>query len=176
MVVSRLPTHVRVGGQHELVKSACVLVPSRRILRSSRLGADSSYASHESYRRCQPGTGRATDQELSITPTQATGGAGALFGLAKSRLAPSDFGKVSDAVPGMHSFLEAAPSTGGMTGLSSLAGSAPGGIGGLAAAAGSFQKLGLSPDMVSKFIPIMTKYVEGTGGSGVASLLSGALK
>jgi hypothetical protein len=115
-------------------------------------------------------------KQLSITPTQATGGAGALFGLAKSRLAPSDFGKVSDAVPGMHSFLEAAPSTGGMTGLSSLAGSAPGGIGGLAAAAGSFQKLGLSPDMVSKFVPIMTKYVEGTGGSGVASLLSGALK
>jgi len=115
-------------------------------------------------------------KQLSITPAQATGGAGALFGLAKSRLAPADFGKVSAAVPGMDSLLQAAPSTGGMSGLTSLVGSAPAGVGGLAATAESFQKLGLSPDMVGKFVPILTKYVEGTGGSGVASLLSGALK
>ena len=115
-------------------------------------------------------------KQLSVTPAQATGGAGALFGLAKTRLSPSDFGKVSGAVPGMSSFLQAAPAAGGMSGLSSLAGSAPGGIGGMATAAESFQKLGLSPDMIGKFIPILTKYVEGTGGSGVASLLAGALK
>ena len=115
-------------------------------------------------------------KQLSISPAQATGGAGALFGLAKSRLSPADFSKVSSAVPGMGSFLDAAPSPGGMSGMSALAASAPGTVGGLATMAGSFQKLGLSPDMVTKFIPVMTKYVEGTGGSGVASLLSGALK
>jgi len=40
-------------------------------------------------------------QPLSITPAQATGGAGALFGLVKSRLSPADFSKVASAVRGM---------------------------------------------------------------------------
>lgn len=115
-------------------------------------------------------------KELSITPAQATGGAGALFGVAKSRLSPADFSKVSAAVPGMGSFLKAAPAPDNTSGLSSLTGSLPGGLGGLASTAGSFQKLGLSPDMVGKFVPILTKFVEGKGGASAASLLSGALR
>jgi hypothetical protein len=113
---------------------------------------------------------------LSVTPQQATGGAGALFGLAKSKLSPADFGKIAAVVPGMDSFLKAAPSTGGGSGLSSLTGSLPGNVGGLASAATSFQKLGLSPDMVGKFVPILTSFVQSKGGDNVASLLSGALK
>jgi hypothetical protein len=113
---------------------------------------------------------------LSISPQQATGGAGALFGLAKSRLNPADFGKIASVVPGMGSFLKAAPSTGGGSELSGLAGSLPGNLGGLASAATAFQKLGLSPDMVGKFVPILTNFVQTKGGASVASLLSGALK
>jgi len=113
---------------------------------------------------------------LSITPAQATGGAGTLFSLAKSRLSPADFSKIAAVVPGMGSFLKAAPSTGGTSGLSSLTGSLPGNVGGLAAAAESFQKLGLSPDMVGKFAPILTNFVQSKGGANVASLLSGALR
>ncbi len=115
-------------------------------------------------------------KELSVTPAQATGGAGALFSLAKSRLSPEDFGKVAAAVPGMNSFLKAAPSTDNMSGLSSLAGSLPGGVGGLASTTASFEKLGLSPGMVGKFVPILTKFVQIKGGTNTASLLSGALK
>lgn len=113
---------------------------------------------------------------LSVTPKQATGGAGALFGLAKSRLKPADFSKVAAVVPGMDSFLKAAPSTGGGSGLSGLAGSLPGNVGGLASTATAFQKLGLSPDMVGKFVPILTSFVQSKGGANVASLLSGALQ
>jgi hypothetical protein len=113
---------------------------------------------------------------LSITPQQATGGAGTLFGLAKSRLVPSDFSKISAAVPGMGSFLKAAPSTGGGSGLSGLTSSLPGGMASMASAATSFQKLGLSPDMVQKFVPILTNFLHAKGGANVASLLSGALK
>ena len=113
---------------------------------------------------------------LSITPQQATGGAGTLFALAKSRLNPADFSKIAAVVPGMGSFLKAAPSTGGGTGLSGLTGSLPGSVGGLASAATSFQKLGLSPDMVQKFVPILTNFLQAKGGANVASLLSGALK
>ena len=115
-------------------------------------------------------------KQLSISPTQAAGGAGTLFGLAKSRLSGADFSKVSAAVPGMGSLLKAAPQTESSSGLSSLTGSLPSGIGGMASTAASFEKLGLSPNMASKFVPIMTSYVESKGGSSTASLLAGALK
>src|SRR5215217_3076753 len=48
-------------------------------------------------------------KELSVTPEQAIGGAGALFGLAKSKLKPEDFLKVANVVPGMDGLLKAAP-------------------------------------------------------------------
>src|SRR5579864_5865518 len=50
-------------------------------------------------------------KQLSVTPRQARGGAGALFGFAKSRLSVADFSKVDAAVPGMSGLLKAAPST-----------------------------------------------------------------
>jgi hypothetical protein len=43
-------------------------------------------------------------KELKVTPEQATGGAGSLFALAKERLKPDQFSKVSAAVPGMEGF------------------------------------------------------------------------
>ena len=113
---------------------------------------------------------------LSITPQHATGGAGTLFSLAKSRLSPTDFSKIAAVVPGMSSFLKAAPSTGGGSGLSGLTASLPASVGGLASAATAFQKLRLSPDMVQKFVPILTNFLQAKGGANVASLLSGALK
>jgi hypothetical protein len=118
-------------------------------------------------------------KQLSVTPAQATGGAGALFGLAKSRLGAADFSKVAAVVPGMNGFLKAAPSAGhqggGLPGISSLSGALPSGVSGLASTAQSFQKLGLSPSMVGKFVPVLTQFVQSKGGTGVASLLSGAL-
>ena len=48
----------------------------------------------------------------SITPEQAPGGSGAIFGLAKTKLKPEDFAKVAGAVPGMDGLLGAAPQAG----------------------------------------------------------------
>jgi hypothetical protein len=118
----------------------------------------------------------ALTKQLKVTPQQATGGAGAIFGLAKSRLNPADFSKVAAAVPGMDRFLKAAPSGGGGSMLGSLASQAGGGMGGLASLAGSFQSLGLSSSMAGKFVPVLENYIGGKGGSGVASLFAGALK
>src|SRR5204863_2175798 len=50
---------------------------------------------------------------LKIKPEQAIGGAGALFGVAKTKLKPEDFLKVSNAVPGIDGLLKAAPKLGG---------------------------------------------------------------
>jgi len=114
-------------------------------------------------------------KELKITPEQATGGAGALFGLAKSRLKPEEFGKVSKAVPGMDGLLSAAPKA-DTSAVSSLTSALPGKAGGLSSVAGAFKTLGLSPDMAAKFVPILTEYTKSKGGADVASLLAGALK
>jgi len=101
---------------------------------------------------------------------------GALFGLAKSRLKPEEFIQVSDAVPGMDGFLKAAPKQSTGSPLGSVTSALPGEAGGLASVAGSFKKLGLSPDMVSKFVPVLTQFVHSKGGATAASLLAGALK
>jgi len=115
---------------------------------------------------------------LSIKPEQAIGGAGALFGLAKTRLKPEDFTKVADVVPDMGGLLKAAPKPkeGAAGALGAMGSMLPGKAGGLASVAGSFKSLGLSPEMATKFVPIMTKFVNVKGGSGVADLLAGALK
>ena len=115
-------------------------------------------------------------KQLSIKPEQAIGGAGALFGLAKTRLKPEEFGKVSSAVPGMGDLLKAAPKQENTDGLGAMAAMLPGKAGGLASVAGSFKSLGLSPSMAMKFVPIMTKFVDLKGGAEVAKLLGGALK
>ena len=106
-------------------------------------------------------------KQLSIKPEQAVGGAGALFGLAKTQLPAAQFAKIAKAVPGMNGLIAAAPkptksksSTTDM--LGSVAGALPAQMGGmagqasqLAGMAGAFKKLGLSPDMVAQFVPIM---------------------
>jgi hypothetical protein len=116
----------------------------------------------------------ALSKEMGATPEQAAGAAGTLFGVAKSRLKPEDFSQIATAVPGMDSLLKAAPGAGGgaAAGLSQLGGGATG----LANAASSFSKLGLSPDMVSKAVPVLTSFVTKSGGSKAGSLLAGALK
>ena len=117
----------------------------------------------------------ALSKEIGATPEQAAGAAGALFGVAKSRLKAEEFSQVAKAVPGMDSLLKAAPAAGatGTSGaLSQLAGSA----GGLATAASAFSKLGLKPELVAKAVPVLTSFVGKSGGAGVGSLLAGALK
>jgi len=109
-------------------------------------------------------------KELNSTPAQAAGAAGALFGLAKTKLKADEFSQVSKAVPGMPSLLKAAPAAGGGAAgaLSQAAG--------LASMASAFSKLGLKPDLVSKAIPVLTSFVGKSGGADVAKLLAGALK
>jgi hypothetical protein len=113
---------------------------------------------------------------LSITPTQAKGGAGTLFSLAKSRLSADEFSKISSAVPGMSGLLKAAPAVSQNSEFSGVEGMLPGNMGRMAEAAEAFHKLGLSPEMATKFVPIMSKFVQTKGGSSTAALLEKALK
>ena len=113
---------------------------------------------------------------IGATPEQSAGAAGALFGVAKSRLSPSQFSQVAGAVPGMDLLLKAAPAASEATGTSGALSQLAGSAGTMAAAASAFSKLGLKPDMVSKAVPILTSFVSKSGGANVGSLLAGVLK
>jgi hypothetical protein len=115
-------------------------------------------------------------KELSISRPQARGGAGTLFALAKNRLNPDEFGKISSVVPGMGTLLKAAPVTPEHSEFASLESSLPGNMGRMAEVAEAFHKLGLSPEMAAKFVPVMTRFLESKGGRETASLLEKALK
>ena len=113
----------------------------------------------------------ALSKELNSTPDQAAGAAGVLFGVAKDRLKPEEFSQVEKSVPGMSSLLKAAPALGGGGKSNPLAQAA-----GLASAASAFSKLGLSPKLVSKAIPVLTSFVSKSGGADVGKLLASVLK
>ncbi len=113
-------------------------------------------------------------KELSIKPDQALGGAGSILNFAKGKLSDVNFSKVASVIPDIDKLIDSAPEIGGLgKGLSKLTG---GKIGGLASLAGSFKSLGLDAGMVNNFVPIILKYVESKGGSGIMNVLSGVLK
>lgn len=119
-------------------------------------------------------------KNLGVTNPQAEGGAGAIFNSAAQRMSVEDFAKVSDAMPEVSPLRAAAPSidtgSGTIGGLTSMLGKGGGGTASIAELAGSFAKLGLSSDMVGKFIPIVLDYAQAKGGDEIASLLKMALQ
>jgi hypothetical protein len=119
-----------------------------------------------------------TDQ-LGVTQKQATGGAGAIFKYAKSKLSPDDFSTVAKALPGTDALISAAPKTSTssnlLSGLKSVTGEQSKSTAAMSSLAGSFSQLGMKPDMAGKFIPIILEYSQSKGGTAVMTLLKGVL-
>lgn len=129
---------------------------------------------------------------LGVNEGQAKGGAGLLFNLAKDKLGAGEFQQLADKIPAVKDLLGAAPAPstaasagGGMMGaLGGLASSlGAGGLGGkmgglenLANLASGFSQLGLSPDMIGKFVPIVLSFVQNQGGDSMKGLLEKVLK
>jgi hypothetical protein len=93
-------------------------------------------------------------------------------------------GGLLDALGGLVGGSGKTPAGGGGGGLMDMVGklaSAAGGdsqlgqLGKLAELAGAFEKLGLDPGMVAKFLPIILALVQKKGGTGLVDLLQGAL-
>jgi hypothetical protein len=118
--------------------------------------------------------------QLGVSDKQATGGAGLILQLAKSKLGGADFGKVASAIPDVEKLLSAAPKSGGIAGaiggLTSSLGGGAGQLGNIAALAGGFKKLDLDPGLISKFVPIILQFVQSKGGSNVKGILEKVLK
>lgn len=123
--------------------------------------------------------GLLTDK-LGVTNEQAEGGAGAIFSAASKKMSADDFTKVTDALPEVTSLMSSVSSSdsgsSSLGGLSSMVGKAGGAMSSLAGLSDTFSKLGLSSDMVGKFIPIVLDYAQSKGGSTVANLLKSALQ
>jgi len=120
-------------------------------------------------------------KQVSVNESQAKGGAGLLFKLAKDKLAAGDFSKVASAVGGVDDLIKAAPKAGGASKLlgglaAAVGGDKLGSLGQLASLAGGFKSLNLSGDTVSKFIPVVLGFVQSRGGSAVKDILASVLK
>jgi hypothetical protein len=103
--------------------------------------------------------------QLGVTPQQATGGVGSMLSYAKGQLSPSDFSTVASALPGADKYMSLASEALGVGPISSTA-----------ALGSAFSKLGMSPDMVSKFAPIVTDYAGKYGSAAAKNLLAGVFK
>lgn len=109
--------------------------------------------------------------QLGINQLQAMGGAGSIFQVAQQRMQPADFNRLSAAVPGMDQYLAAAPRLSGNGDYQQQ-----GALGGLMSVVGSFQQLGMGPEMVGRFVPVMLQHVQQQGGQATMLPLQNALR
>lgn len=111
-------------------------------------------------------------KQLNVTDEQAAGGAGAIFQYAKGALPGADYGKVEKAVPEAPELIKKAPPADSTTSpAGGLLGKTGSSAAGLANLGSSFEKLGLSRDMVGRFTPIVVNYAEQKGGAEVGGIL-----
>ena len=61
-------------------------------------------------------------------------------------------------------------------GLAGALGGGGGQVANIAALAGGFSQLGLSPAMISKFVPVILSFTKSQGGEQVMNILAGVLK
>ncbi|MFO7558444.1 MAG: DUF2780 domain-containing protein [Desulfobacterales bacterium] len=115
---------------------------------------------------------------LGVSEKQAEGGAGSIFNIAKQSLSDNDFSSIAQVVPGIEKMMAAAPeektSSGFFDRISSIFGGQSDKVEKLSKLKDSFQELGLSGDMVGKFMPIILDYVKEKGGEKLMSTLQNA--
>jgi len=108
--------------------------------------------------------------QLGVSEQQAAGGSAALFSMAQSQLSGEQFSGVTNQVSGLGALLG-----GGENGSSGggLMNSALNNVNSLSGVQSAFSALGLSPEMISQFTPIITQFL---GNQGVTGSLIGTLQ
>ena len=121
-------------------------------------------------------------KQLGVSTEQATGGTGALFQMAKTRMTDAEFNQLSSSVPNMNTLLASVPETqtqkptstaGFLTALASASGNKTLVSG--ASLFNTFKQLDLSKDMIGQFTPILIDYVQKNSSAETANLLKMAL-
>lgn len=131
----------------------------------------------------------ALTSKLGVTPAQASGGAGALLGLAQGKLSADDNSALASAIPGLDQLIGSAPKveasanqTGDLLGqANSLLGGGNSLLGDnsslqtLASLAPAFEALGLDAGMAQQFLPVILEYVNQNGSEALMGALQQAL-
>lgn len=133
------------------------------VVLSSLLGCSSTGGKDEASSLSSDPAVTSLMQSAGVTANQAIGGLGSILSLAKSKVIPEDFAKLTAGLPSADKYMSA---------LSDL------GIKGddiktaldLQAA---YKTLGMNDDVQQKFTPAAVNYVRSTGGEEAASVLSG---
>jgi len=102
---------------------------------------------------------------LGLSQDQLIAGAGTLLSSASKKLSPADWGKVSNAIPGVDQLLK---SSGELTGLGVASSSAD--------AVAAMNKMGVSPDQMVKVGQGVADYAGKAGGESVKNSLLNAWK
>ncbi|KAF0808372.1 hypothetical protein A6D6_00081 [Alcanivorax xiamenensis] len=105
--------------------------------------------------------------DLGVSRAQAAGGSAALLALAQTKLDASQFSGITDKVSGLSNMLGSSEQSSG------LLGNVLGNVKSLQGAQTAFSAMGLSPDMIGQFAPVMLKFL---GGQGVADGVLGSLQ
>lgn len=103
--------------------------------------------------------------QLGADQSQIEGGLGSLFSLASEKLSAGDFDKLGEAIPGVSKYIDSAKQLGVLDApLTNMAG--------LDSALG---QLGMSPDMISEFLPMAVDALGKVGGSDIQGMLQSLL-
>jgi len=110
--------------------------------------------------------------QLGVTDAQAAGGAGAILNYAKGALPTNEYAKVESAVPETAELVKQAPAVDSTaSAVGGVVGKAGGTAAGVASLGSSFEKLGLSTEMVGKLVPDHVDYAGAKGGAEVGCIL-----
>ena len=107
----------------------------------------------------------ALSSQLGVSDAQAGGGIGSMLSLAKSKLSTQDFSAVSKAIPGAESYIKTAQQALGSSGS----------ITDMAGLKSAFTKLGMKPEMINQFKPVLLETAGKLGGDSVKQMLASAL-
>ena len=119
--------------------------------------------------------------ETGVSEQQAGGGIGALMQYVQQSLDPEQFAKINEAVPELTSLLQSAPAldedSSTVTQLSALLGEGETADRAkrLAQLRNSLDKLNLSSEQLTEFIPKVLDYAKSKGGDSIAQLLQQVL-
>lgn len=103
---------------------------------------------------------------LGMSTEQAQAGVGAMLKLSQARLDPAEYAKIAAVVPRADEYMALAGRLGAYQGAVPTA----------AGLSGAFDKLGITPEQVSKFVPAVTDYVSKAADPGVGMVLANSLK
>jgi hypothetical protein len=99
--------------------------------------------------------------QLNLTSDQAEGSIGSLLSLANEKLNAGEFDKLAGMIPGADGYLEAARNLGAITGPLKSVGDLN----------QSLSALGITPETIEKFVPMVTQYLGTIGGDEAKALL-----